>query len=98
MSPRSRSIRFTPQARRDLHQILLYSRRTWGAQQKARYQAAIDHSLDLLVEYPMLGEACEDLFPGGRRHPVEQHIIFYRIQDGRIVVVGILHARQDTAG
>lgn len=95
MSARSRTVRVTPDARQDLDDLLLYSMLTWGEAQMRSYEAAIERALRNLVRYPRLGRVRDDLFPGCRCLPVEQHLIFYRPTEAEIVVACVLHQRQD---
>lgn len=61
-----------------------------------KYAAAIDKALQLLVENPRLGRARGDLFPGCRSLLVEQHTIFYRVDEPTLSIARILHQRMDT--
>jgi plasmid stabilization system protein ParE len=42
-----------------------------------------------------MGRLREDLAPGLRVHPVENYLIFYRIQTGAIEVDRIIHGGRD---
>jgi plasmid stabilization system protein ParE len=50
-----------------------------------------------LREFPELGRARDDLFPGCRIHRIQQHYILYRIDETAIRVVRILHVMRDLA-
>src|SRR5690242_12797521 len=95
MSARRAVIRLTPRAMRDAESILANSELTWGMKQSAAYQAAITKTLSLLRNHPRLGHPRDDLLPGCRSINVEQHVIYYQPQDREIVVLRILHGRQD---
>ncbi|MGH2534984.1 MAG: type II toxin-antitoxin system RelE/ParE family toxin [Thermomicrobiales bacterium] len=40
----------------------------------------------------------DEYFLGGHSQQVEHHVIYYRIEETAIVVIRILHARQDATG
>ena len=58
----------------------------------------ITRTLGLLRRHPRLGQLRDDLFPGYRGINVEQHIIYLQPLASEIVVVRILHGRQDPTG
>ena len=98
MSARRLDVRLTSRARRDYDNILLLSRRTWGAEQQATYRAALSQAFQELVAYPLLGRSREELFPGCRSLHAGQHVLYYTVRATEIVIVRILHVRQDAAG
>ena len=98
MSAPSPLVVLAPQAERDYAFILVYTRRTWGERQKASYRATIAQALRSLREHPQTGRPRDDLFPGCRSIQVEQHVIYYYQPDPtEIVVLRILHHRQDAS-
>ncbi|HTQ15325.1 MAG TPA: type II toxin-antitoxin system RelE/ParE family toxin [Rhizomicrobium sp.] len=82
-------------ARLDLRNIARYSREQWGAANKARYMAAIRLRMPGLLRQPGAGVARDDLAAGLRCVPVGRHVIYYRIAEGRIAVIRVLHQRMD---
>jgi toxin ParE1/3/4 len=48
-------------------------------------------------DYPLVGQARDNLFPGCRSVQAEQHVIYYYQSETEIVVVRILHGRQDAS-
>ena len=98
MSARNLPVRLTAEARRDYNDALLFTRRTWGASQKAAYRTALTRVLRELAAYPLLGRSRDELFPGCRNLNVEQHVIYYRTREREIVVIRILHVRREPAG
>ena len=87
----------TPKARQDYRQLLLYSRSQWGQRQRDVYKAQLNRALENLADYPEIGRQRDDLPGSYRSLPVEQHLIFYRIEVGSIRVVRIIHGRMDAA-
>lgn len=95
--PSSRKIEFTLEAQADPREILQYGRETGGEAQRDTYAALRDRAFALLADFPELGPARPDLFPGCRIHPVKQHVISYRIVERGIRVIRVLSARADAA-
>jgi toxin ParE1/3/4 len=98
MSARRSSLRLTREADRDLLDILLYTRRSWGQAQEATYRSAITQVLRTLRTFPESGQPRDDLFLGCRSIQARQHVIYYHQADATTIVVQrILHSRQDAS-
>lgn len=95
MSARKLSVILTRRAQEDLRQIRLYGLSTWGERRQADYDAYLPGTFALIGDYPEIGRIREDLRPGYRAHPVEQHVIFYRVTASRVSSSRILHQRAD---
>ena len=61
MSARKLDLTFTPQARQDFYDILLYSGLTWGADQVDRYELTLHESIRRVLEHPESGWDCAHL-------------------------------------
>ena len=86
---------FAPNARTDLTQLLLQSRRQWGIRQRNAYKLQIDRALGELTEYPFLGRSRDEISLGLRSYPVGSHLIYYQVQDQAVVILRIIHNRRD---
>src|SRR4051812_9022386 len=95
MSARKMSLSFTPQARQDVSDVLLYTRRMWGSDQRDIYKNKIDARIDYLRRYPEGGPPRDDLYPTCRVLEVERHIIYYRLRENSVRILRILHERVD---
>ena len=95
--PSSRKVQFTPEAEADLREILQYTRETWGKAQRDRYAAALNKAFSQLASYPELGPARPEYFPDCRILPLRHHVIYYRIREGGVRVIRVLHERMDAA-
>ena len=93
--PSSRSLDFSEDAEDDLRNILAYSFATWGEARHDAYAAALDAAFQYLLSYPESGPLRSDLFPGCRIRPVEQHVIYYRVDGDLIRIVRVLHGKMD---
>jgi toxin ParE1/3/4 len=95
MSARKRRLTIKPEAQLDIDEILLYTRKRWGLDQRRRYRTRLYDAMRSLRDYPERGREREEYFPGCRGLVVERHVVFYRLTDDEVVVVRILHGSQD---
>ncbi len=82
-------------AEADLADIWRYTAQRWNVEQADRYYRGIVEAMIALAEEPTLGRPCNDIREGYCRHNVAAHVIFFRIENGQIDVVRVLHARRD---
>jgi len=87
--------RLTPAADRDLLQVFLHSLRTFGRAQAERYYNSLRAELVYITEYPQAARERKLRRVKARFHPFGAHVIIYRIDASEIVVLRILHGRQD---
>lgn len=95
MSARRLRVVLTDQAESDLRDILNFTARTWGREQRSAYRRLMRDATTTLASSPSLGRARDDLFAGLRSFPVRSHILYYLEADDRLVIIRILHTRQD---
>ncbi|WES68121.1 type II toxin-antitoxin system RelE/ParE family toxin [Superficieibacter sp. HKU1] len=91
------SVKFTTKAKEHIRAIRIYSTRRWGKEVAEVYSSVIRTTMtDVLDRRPFPGrDRSVDLFPGIRSFPVESHIIYYREVSTGILVLAILHEKQD---
>lgn len=89
------SLLITRAARLDLKKIAAHTQRTWGVTQRRLYLKGLDTIFRLLADNPGAGTTCDYIAAGLRKHPHEQHVVFYECQDDTIVVVRVLHKSMD---
>ncbi len=94
----SRRLSLSPTAEDDLRYILQFSLQTWGERQRDAYTEAMAAAFDQLVAFPGLGRARDDVLLGCRSFPVEQHVIYYRIEECNVRILRILHAKMGAKG
>jgi toxin ParE1/3/4 len=88
--------RKTRRADEDLTEIYHYTRRRWGRAQAIRYIRGLDQRFKALANNPLSGTAREDLQPEGLRSFVHgSHVVFYQKQPYGVLIVRVLHGRQD---
>ncbi|HET8521779.1 MAG TPA: type II toxin-antitoxin system RelE/ParE family toxin [Thermomicrobiales bacterium] len=93
--PSSRRWRFTPEADADFVLILRYSALAFGPDRMDAYAEQLYRAFDDLAHFPSIGRARDELAPGLRSYPVGQHIAFYYATDDELIIIRIIHSRQD---
>lgn len=86
----------SPLARADLAEIYRFGLIHWGQARANQYLDQIKAQFWALTAQPLLGMERSELSPGMRSIPLVSHVVYYRTQPGRIEIVRVLHARQDT--
>jgi len=97
MSFPERRIHFLDAAREQLSEILLYTEREWGEEQRDLYFGRLMETLDLLASRPEIGRRRDDLSQGLRSYPTGSHTIYYWHRGDTIMIARILHRRQNPA-
>ena len=87
--------RLTNKALEDLRSIARYTEKNWGREQRNKYLSKLDASIQLIVDEPQLGRACDEIRKGYRKHHVGRHLIFYRQTTSHIEIIRILHESMD---
>ena len=82
----------SPDAKRDTTQIWVYIAED-NFDAADRLIDLFDEKLNLLAEYPGLGQQRDDLAPGLRSFPVGKYLLFYRPIASGIELVRVLHGR-----
>lgn len=84
-----------PRARRDLQEAWFYSLNRWGRRRADTYIRDLTTVVERLAANPSMGQACDEIRTGYRKHPAGSHMLFYVIHDETIVVVRALHQQMD---
>jgi toxin ParE1/3/4 len=87
--------KLTPAAKNDLKEIWSYTVKRWSEQQAEKYIYQLEKKFKDLVKTPNLGRSRPDIQKGYRSLPEGKHIIFYRVADDIIEIIGIPHASMD---
>jgi len=95
MSAHSLPVLLTAEAQDDFEALRLYGRQEWGAEQEARYTAALLGALGIIGENPAIGRLRGEIADDLRSYVIRQHVIYYRAAEDAAIVVRILHARRD---
>ncbi len=95
--PSYKKLRLADPARKDLVEIGKYTWQTWGAAQKRKYLGQIKNAFKIIKDRPEIGPPRDDIDIGLRSHPVNRHIIYYRIGEKELIIVRVLHQSMDWA-
>lgn len=82
-------------AKHDIHAALVHTQREWGRDQRAMYMQTLRSDIQFIGGNPEAGTPHDDLYPGLRAHPSGRHMIYWIVEDGRTIVVRVLHMQQD---
>jgi len=85
----------TPRAQADVAEIWDYTAKRWGEDQAAFYLRRMFDTIERLAGKPDLGASCEHVRAGYRKHPCGSHVLFYRLVEGDVDAVRVLHERMD---
>lgn len=89
--------RLTARAKADLDEIGTYTAEEWGVDQALRYIDSLEDCFKMLAEQPELGSSAAEIVPGIRRHIHRSHTVFYKLEQGNILIVRILHKNRDVS-
>jgi toxin ParE1/3/4 len=87
---------YTDEAQRELVSIAHHSRTQWGTKHARTFFEGLKASIESLAEMPQSGAPADSVRPGIRKRVYQSLSIFYEIIDQDIVVLAVLHGRQDT--
>ncbi len=85
------------EAAEDLYRIWAYTVDNWSEEQADHYYASLVACFELISRSPaMSGKPYVEIIPGLRARHVGHHMVFFILQDnGRVLIVRILHERMD---
>ena len=79
----------------DIANIYAHGERFFGTEQAERYQNDLFQAFDMVGANPRLAHERLEITPPVRLHPYGVHVIVYILQDTGILIVRVLHGRQD---
>lgn len=85
----------SPRAQLDIDEIWDYSADRWGIDQAETYVRRLGQHMTLIAGQPGLATPCPEIRAGYHRFPCGAHVLFYRVVQGDVEVVRILHSRMD---
>lgn len=89
------SYKTTRLADQDIIDIYVHGVTAFGIDQAERYHEGMVSVFDLLAENPHLTRERPEFDPPVRLHPYQAHMIAYIIRDDGILIIRVLHGRQD---
>ncbi|MCP2669999.1 type II toxin-antitoxin system RelE/ParE family toxin [Maricaulaceae bacterium EIL42A08] len=88
-------VEITHEAVEDIQQAFEYSVRTWGLPQAIAYSDELQTAIANLCNHPEASPTVPSIRAGYRRLLIGSHAAYYRVFADRIVVIAVLHVRQD---
>lgn len=85
----------SPLAKLDIENIWNHTAQHWGIDQAEIYTRQLRNHIETVAKQPALASACPEVRAGYYKYPSGAHLLFFRIIDGDIDVVRILHQRMD---
>ena len=79
----------------ELEDIWQFSLESWGLEQADQYIRDIMARFQWLADNPQAGRQRDDIKPGYHCYPQGAHLVFYRIVDGTVDILGIPHQSMD---
>jgi toxin ParE1/3/4 len=98
MSSHKWRVRLSPDARGDLKDILKYSIQQWGVQQGEQFRERLLAGIDEIAAFPLIGRSRPEYGEDVRSRTVSSYSVIYKPSEARILVIRILHQRQDIEG
>jgi toxin ParE1/3/4 len=89
-------IRLTQAAEQQLEDIWFYTLSEWGETQAGQYVSKIEQGIMQLLDNPYIGKARPEIKKDLRSLQIQKHLIFYRVGNETIDIIGILHSRMDS--
>ena len=89
----------TKAATEDLYRIWEYTVDTWSEEQADTYYTLLETGMNEVADAPdRIGKPYDEIYPGLRAYHVRRHMLFFILQEnGRALIVRILHERMDYA-
>jgi len=82
-------------AQQDIKNIWRYSFEHWGQRQADTYYDELKKGMEMILENPKIGIACDDIRQGYRQYHIKHHLVFYRLPPTYIHVVRVLGEKMD---
>jgi len=79
----------------DMEEIWLYTVDTWSVTQADRHYSLIFDEIGYICKNTTAGKTMDHVRKGYRASKVKSHLIFYRIINGTVEIIRILHERMD---
>jgi toxin ParE1/3/4 len=89
------NLRLSRAALRDLDTIFRQGVLQIGPAQAERYQMGLKAAMKLLTEYPEINRLRTEFSKPFRIHRYSAHLIFYRIDQGDVLVTRVRHGGED---
>jgi toxin ParE1/3/4 len=85
----------TEQATAELVAIYEFSESKFGTYQAEAYLAGLEHTFQLLTDFPRIGRPADELRAGFRRYRYQSHYVFYTEEDEYLLIRAVIHTKQE---
>lgn len=85
---------YSDRAVQDIRDILQYTQERWGDEQEERYRQVLYTSFQNIRQYPDIGHPSPGKRSNNRELVIDHHIIQYRREAERVVILRIVGHRQ----
>ena len=92
------TVEFAEEALADIQSIVANTHEYWDADQARRHVAGLRDFCHELAAMPGMGKDASWLLHGVRAFPYRSHVIYYQESPKGIVVLAIIHKRQEPKG
>jgi toxin ParE1/3/4 len=89
-------IRLTQAAEQQLEDVWFYTLSEWSEEQANQYISMIEQGIMQLLDNPYIGKARPEIKKDLRSLQIQKGLIFYRVGNEFIDVIGILRSRMDS--
>lgn len=83
-----------PAAQDDLAAVWCHGAARWGPDRADRYADGLFTLFDLLADFPEMARERPEFSPPVRIHPIEAHLVIYRVAAPGIEIIRVLHGHQ----
>lgn len=88
-------VELSAQADADVQNIIEQGLIQFGVNQVASYLDGLEHAFKLLGEFPKTGIERPEFEQPIRTYAYRSHVIFYRVEAGRVFITRIRHGHED---
>ncbi len=97
MPRKRRRVVWAPRSKRDLLDVWRYYERVASSEIADKLVREIGEAGERLADQALMWRVRDEVLPGLRSVVVHPYTIFYRVRDGAVEVVRVLHERRDFA-
>jgi toxin ParE1/3/4 len=97
MPRKHRRVVWAPKSKKDLRDVWRYYERVASPEIADKLLREIDEAGERLAGKALMWRARDEIMPGLRSVLVHPYTVFYRLNDGAVEIVRILHERRDIA-
>ncbi|MGD0025158.1 MAG: type II toxin-antitoxin system RelE/ParE family toxin [Xanthobacteraceae bacterium] len=95
MPRKRRRVVWAPRSKRDLLDVWRYYERVASVEIADKLLREISETGERLADQALMWRARDEVLPGLRSVTVHPYTIFYRVRDGVVEIVRVLHERRD---